>query len=58
MTIVEYAEKLGYRLNSAQITILEKTQEAKENNRQLFIYYPRQIGRMMMADIIEKYNKL
>lgn len=58
MTIVEYAEKLGYRLNSAQITILEKIQEAKENNRYLFICYPRQIGRMMIADIIEKYNKL
>ena len=57
MTIIEYAEKLGYKLNSVQITLLDKIQEAEENNQQLFVCYPRQIGRMTIADIFEKYNK-
>lgn len=30
MTIIEYAEKLGYKLNSAQMMLLNKMQEAKE----------------------------
>lgn len=31
MTIIEYAEKLGYKLNSAQMMLLNKMQEAKEH---------------------------
>ncbi len=57
MTIVGYAEKLGYKLNSVQMTLLNKIQEAKEHNQQLFICYPCRIGKKMIADIVEKYNK-
>lgn len=57
MTIIEYAEKLGYKLNSAQMMLLNKIQEAKEHNQQLFICYPCRIGKKMIADIVEKYNK-
>ena len=37
MTIIEYAEKLGYKLNSAQMMLLNKIQEAKE--RDLLEFY-------------------
>ena len=51
MTIIEYAEKLGYKLNSAQMMLLNKMQEAKEHD------LPPRIGKMKIADIVEKYNK-
>ena len=57
MTIIEYAEKLGYKLNSAQMMLLNKMQEAKEHDLQLFIFCPPRIGKMKIADIVEKYNK-
>jgi hypothetical protein len=57
MTIIEYAEKLGYKLNSAQMMLLNKMQEAKEHDLPLFICCPPRIGKMKIADIVEKYNK-
>ncbi len=57
MTIIEYAEKLGYKLNSAQMMLLNKMQEAKEHDQQLCICCPPRIGKMTIADIVEKYNK-
>ncbi|MFR2138447.1 MAG: hypothetical protein ACLS47_00845 [Clostridium sp.] len=57
MTIIEYAEKLGYKLNSAQMMLLNKMQEAKEHDLQLFICCPPRMGKMTIADIVEKYNK-
>lgn len=57
MTIIEYAEKLGYKLNSAQMMLLNKMKEAKEHDLQLFICCPPRMGKMTIADIVEKYNK-
>lgn len=57
MTIIEYAEKLEYKLNSAQMMLLNKMQEAKEHDLQLFICCPLRMGKMKIADIVEKYNK-
>lgn len=57
MTIIEYAEKLGYKLNSAQMMLLNKIQEAKDVIWQLFICCPSRMGKMKIADIVEKYNK-
>lgn len=53
MTIIEYAEKLGYKLNSAQMMLLNKMQEAKEHDLQLFICCPPRMGKMTIADIVE-----
>lgn len=57
MTIIEYAEKLEYKLNSAQMMLLNKMQEAKEHDLQLFICCSPRMGKMKIADIVEKYNK-
>ena len=56
MNIIEYANKLGYHLNSAQIEILNKIQEAKENNQELLICFPRFCGRTMMYDIVRRWE--
>ena len=58
MTIIEYAEKLGYKLNSAQMMLLNKMQEAKEHDLQLFICCPPRIGKMKIADIVEKKREM
>ena len=52
MTIIEYAEKLEYKLNSAQMMLLNKMQEAKEHDLQLFICCQPRMGKMKSADIV------
>lgn len=58
MNIIDFAKKMGYSLNSMQIILLQKVQEAEENNEYLCVNIPCRSGRTMLLDIIEKYNNL
>lgn len=52
MTYVEYANKLGISLNSAQIEILNLIEEY--DNENLIISFPRINGRQMLYNLIER----
>lgn len=52
MTYVEYANKLGLNLDSAQIEILNLIEEKEDES--LIISFPRISGRQMLYNLIER----
>lgn len=52
MTYIEYAEKLGINLTSAQIEILNLLEEHKDER--VIITFPRMMGRQMLYNLIER----
>lgn len=52
MTYIEYAEKLGINLTSAQIEVLNLIEEHKDER--LIINFPRMMGRQMLCNLIER----
>lgn len=57
MTLVEYARKIYGPLNSVQIQMLEAYEQAKKENKQIVLVAPRIIGRQMLIQIIQEFEK-